>query len=195
MIHQPFVYSTNYKTDSAMPLPNQIEHPTPAQAIELAEKHATLLRHLFNHPGFKYLEPPTAQIYKIDPTTPPPLIWVAQFVENTYITYIIPFLPVGATRKCKALGNPWAYADANYQWEWEWDEQAGVLKDASGNTIEFPKLPENQAKEKIGDVITRGFMTKKIVLENATDPKARLIIGGSTFDFGEDVRQAVRNLD
>lgn len=77
----------------------------------------------------------------------------------------------------------------------EWDEQAGALKDASGNVVEFRTLPEDQAKEKISDMITRGFMTKKIVLENETDPKARLIIGGSTFDFGEDVRQAVRNLD
>ncbi|KAK7747741.1 hypothetical protein SLS62_008885 [Diatrype stigma] len=178
-----------------MPLPNQIGHPTPAQAFELAEKHATLLRHLFNHPQFKYLEPPTAQIYKVDPTTEPALRWVADFVQNTYVTCVIPFLPVGATRKCKALGNPWAYADASYPWEWEWDGQSGALKDASGTVVEFPKLPARDAKDKVGDVVTRGFMTKKIVLENATDPKARLMIGGKTFDFGEDIKEAVRNLD
>ncbi len=178
-----------------MPLPTQIGHPTPAQAFELAEKHAALLRHLYNHTQFKYLEPPTATIYKIDPETEPALFWMADFVQNTYVNCVIPFLPVGATRKCKALGNPWAHADPSYQWEWEWDAQAAVLKDASGSSIDFPRLPEAQAKEKIGDVITRGFMTKKIVLENGTDPKARLIIGGKTFDFGEDVRQAVEHLD
>ncbi|RYP41657.1 hypothetical protein DL767_000862 [Monosporascus sp. MG133] len=178
-----------------MPLPKRIGHPTPAQAYELAEKHAALLRQLYNHPQFKYLEPPTATIYKIDPNTEPALFWVADFVQNTYVNYIIPFLPAGASRKCKALANPWAHADPNYQWEWEWDAQAGILKDASGKPVEFPRLPESQAKEKVSDVVTRGFMTKKIVLENETDVKARLMIGGKTFDFGEDIKNAVRNLD
>ncbi|RYP74355.1 hypothetical protein DL771_003022 [Monosporascus sp. 5C6A] len=138
---------------------------------------------------------PRRRSTKIDPNTEPALFWVADFVQNTYVNCIIPFLPAGASRKCKALANPWAHADPNYQWEWEWDTQAGILKDASGKPVEFPRLLQSQAKEKVSDVVTRGFMTKKIVLENETDVKARLLIGGKAFDFGEDIKNAVRNLD
>ncbi|KAH9885212.1 hypothetical protein F4778DRAFT_761521 [Xylariomycetidae sp. FL2044] len=118
---------------------NLLGHPSPAKVYELAANHAMLLRTLFLHPKFKYLEPPDAIICKIDTEgTPSALLWLSDFVQNTYIKYIIPFLPAEATRKCKDTGNPWAYSDPNYQWEWQWDAEAGALKDLSGNTVEFP---------------------------------------------------------
>lgn len=178
-----------------MPLPEDLSHPSPSQVMEFAVDYAELLRFLFNHPQFKYLEPPTAAICKIDgKNTPPPLIYASEFVEKTYIEYVIPWLPAGATRKCKALGNPWAFADPDYRWEWEWDAAAGSMKSADGAAVEFPRFSPAEAKEKIGDLFFRGFMAKKAILENGTDPKAMLMMGGP-FDFGQEVRQACEKLD
>lgn len=163
--------------------------------MEFATAYAELLRSLFNHPQFKYLEPPTASICKIDSeATPPALIFASDFVEKTYIEYVIPWLPAGATRKCKAIGNPWAFADPDYGWEWEWDAAAGSIKSADGAAVEFPRFPPAEAKEKISDLFFRGFMARKAILENGTDPKAALMMGGS-FDFGQEVRQACEKLD
>ncbi|KAI1770107.1 hypothetical protein F4818DRAFT_275156 [Hypoxylon cercidicola] len=173
---------------------DKIKHPSPAEAFELATKHAALLRALFLHPRYKYLQPPTADFIKPDTDqTPKPLFFVADFVQNTYINYVIPFLPAGATRKCKAVANPWAWSDPNYKWGWEWDAETSTLKDAEGKVQEFPKHPEKFAVGKIGDIFGRGFMTSKIVLENGTDPKARLMVGGQSFDFGEEVGRLVKD--
>ncbi|KAI1768373.1 hypothetical protein GGR53DRAFT_407941 [Hypoxylon sp. FL1150] len=172
---------------------NQFKHPSPAEAFELAAKHAALLRALFLDPRYKYLQPPTAEFIKPDTDqTPRALFFIADFVQNTYINYVIPFLPTGATRKCKAVANPWAWNDPNYKWEWEWDAQTSTLKDADGRVKEFPKHPDEFGVEKMGDVFSRGFMTRKIVLENGTDAKARLLLGGESFDFGEEVARLVK---
>ncbi|KAI1505711.1 hypothetical protein F5X99DRAFT_367423 [Biscogniauxia marginata] len=175
---------------------DRFTHPSPAKAYEMAVNHAALLRAIFLHPEFKYLEPPTAAICRMDTEhTPPPLLWVSDFVQNTYVNQVVPFLPAGATRKCKDVANPWAYYDPAYQWEWYWDSAAAALKDAQGNIIQFPRLPEGEAIEKVSDAFGRGFMAKKLILENGTDDKARLMIGGRVFDFGEEARAAVAKLE
>ncbi|KAI1427943.1 hypothetical protein F5Y12DRAFT_734360 [Xylaria sp. FL1777] len=180
-----------------MPMPRMAsEHPTPAQAYELAVIYSTILRHVFTHPDFHYLEPPTATSSKIDHgRTPRGLFFTADFLQNTYTKNVLPFLPQNATLKCKGLANPWAYADVNYQWEWAWDAGASAMKDTNGTVIEFPKLPSSQCTEYMTDLMGRNFFAKKLVLENGTDLKARMLIGGQTIDFGEDARAAVRKLE
>ncbi|KAI0202970.1 hypothetical protein F4808DRAFT_48834 [Astrocystis sublimbata] len=177
-----------------MPILNT--HPTPAEAYEMGTTYAALLRHLYNHPEFHYLEPPNAVIYKIDPDrTPPGLFFTTDFVQNTYIKYSLPFLPEGASRKCKELGNPWAYADPNYPWEWTWDSEAAAMKDASGNVIEFPELSSARLHEIIPDLATRNYFKRKLVIENDTDPKAKALLSGRTIDFGPDARAEVEKLN
>ncbi|KAI8945375.1 hypothetical protein F4801DRAFT_134126 [Xylaria longipes] len=180
-----------------MPMPRTLsQHPTPAQAYEQGVTYATILRHIYSHPEFHYQEPPTALVSKVDlERTPKGLFFTADFIQNTYVNYVIPFLPQGASRKCKELGNPWAFADPNYQWEWTWDAEAGAMKDANGNVVEFPRLPTSRVKEIATDMATRGFLAKKLVLENETDPKAQILLGGRTVDFGADTRAAVEKLD
>jgi hypothetical protein len=174
----------------------QIAHLTPVQAIHIASKHAALLRQLYTHPGYKYHFPPTAQIHAIDTErTPTALLWVTQFVESTYVDYVLPFLPPGATRKCRDIANPWAYADVGYAWEWTRDAATGQLRDGEGNVVAFPQLGAKRGTELVGDVLTRAYMVQKLVLENGTDPKARLMIGGKEFDFGEETREIERTLD
>lgn len=177
-----------------MAIPENFSHPSPAQAMQLAIVYSELLRALYGHPQFKYLEPPTAAVCKIDESTPPPLFFAADFVQSTYINNVIPFLPAGATRKCKVIANPWAFADPDYQWEWEWDAATGTMKSADGAAVEFPRHPEAKVKEMLGDLYGRGFMAKKIILENNSDPKAMAMIGG-VFDFGEEARRACEKLD
>ncbi|KAK7697281.1 hypothetical protein SLS64_013715 [Diaporthe eres] len=178
-----------------MAIPQDLSHPSPSQVMEFAAAYAELLRSLYNHPQFKFLEPPTAAMCKMDAkATPPALIFASDFVQKTYVEYVIPWLPAGATRKCKILGNPWANADPDYRWEWEWDAAAGTMKAADGASVEFPRFPDAKAKEMIGDVFSRGFMAKKAILENGTDPKAALMMGGA-YDFGQEVRQACEKLD
>lgn len=178
-----------------MAIPEDLSHPSPSQVMEFAVNHAELLRSLYQHPQFKYLEPPTADICKMDAkSTPLALVFASDFVQKTYVEYVIPWLPAGATRKCKVLGNPWAFADPDYRWEWEWDAAAGIMRSADGTAVEFPRFSEAEAKEKITDVLSRGFMAKKAILENGTDPKAAIMVGGP-FDFGQEVRQACEKLD
>ncbi|KAI2631489.1 hypothetical protein GGS26DRAFT_97109 [Hypomontagnella submonticulosa] len=171
---------------------DKLKHPTPAEAFELAAKHAALLRGLFLHPRFKYAQKPTADFVQPDTEqTPPALLFVSDFVQRTYIEYVIPFLPAGATRKCKDIANPWAWSDPNYKFEWVWNAAEARLEDADGNVKEFPKLRDSEAVEKMGDLVGRGFMVRKAVLENSTDPKAKILLGGQTFDFGEEVEKLV----
>lgn len=175
---------------------NLYEHPTPAQVYELGTIYATILRHVLAHPDFHFLEPPTAIIANIDyDRTPRGLFWVAEFLQNTYINNVLPFLPEGASRKCKELGNPWAYADPNYQWEWTWDAEESAMKDANGTVVEFPRLPTSKVYENQSDIVSRAVFARKLVLENGTDIKAQLLLGGQPIDFGEDARAAVRRLD
>ncbi|OAA57399.1 hypothetical protein SPI_07058 [Niveomyces insectorum RCEF 264] len=177
---------------------DEIKPPSPAEAFKLASNYAALLRALCLHPQYYMLEgkTATAQFVPVDAQrTPLPLLYGSQFAQDTYIKYVIPFLPQGATRKCKDIANPWAWSDPNYAWEWEWDAAAGVLKDTAGNAIEFPKLRKAEAMEKLTDILSRGFMIKKIILENETDPRARMMLGGASFDFDEEAKNAARNLD
>ncbi|KAI1822430.1 hypothetical protein F4861DRAFT_391414 [Xylaria intraflava] len=180
-----------------MPMPSTAsEHPTPAQAYELGTSFATILRHLFTHPEFQYQEPPTASVSKMDlERTPKALFFTADFIQNTYINNVLPYLPQGATRKCKELGNPWAYSDPNYQWEWVWDTEADTMKDMNGNEIGFPRLSSSQLQENHTDLRTRNFLAKKLVCGSASDPMAQALLGGRLFDFGDDTRAAVEKLD
>lgn len=175
-----------------MAIPTDGSHPSPAQAMEVAVTYAELLRVLYGHPQYNYEEPPTAAVRKIGESTPAQLVFATDFVEKTYIDYVIPFLPPGATRKCKIIANPWAYADPNYQWEWEWDAATGTMKSSNGTVVEFPRVPQAKVQEMLGDLFSRGFMAKSI-LENGSDPKVTAIIGGP-FDFGEEVVRASERL-
>ncbi|KAI1874966.1 hypothetical protein JX265_003650 [Neoarthrinium moseri] len=169
---------------------------TPRQAFALARSHAELLRQLFNHPEFKYTEPPTSVRYPVDvDRTPPALLMVSDFVQTTYVEHVLPLLPAGTSRKCKDVGNPWAFADPNYSWEWTWDESAGELRDAQGAKIDFPVLPKARAIELRGDVYSRSFMAHKCICENDSDVKARMMIGGQSFDFGEEARRIIKSLE
>ncbi|KAI2625511.1 hypothetical protein GGS21DRAFT_305369 [Xylaria nigripes] len=180
-----------------MPMPEGLqEHPTPAQVYEVGVNFATLLRHLFTHPQFYFQEPPTATIAKLDPErTPKALFFVTDFIQNTYVSNVLPLLPPGITRRCKALANPWAYADSNYQWEWVWDAEAGAMKDVAGKVIEFPQLSSPALKDNLTDLFTRNLLAKKLITGSSSDPKARALLGGQAFDFGDDVRTAAEKLD
>lgn len=171
-----------------------VAHPSPAQAMEHAVIYAELLRALYGHPQYKYKEPPTASERKVDESIPPPLFFATDFVEKTYINYVIPFLPQGATRKCKIIANPWAYADPSYQWEWEWDAANETMTCAAdGATVVFPRVDQAKVPKMLGDLTSRSFMAKGI-LENGTDPRATALIGGA-FDFGEEVKRASARLE
>ncbi|KAK8049833.1 hypothetical protein PG994_011563 [Apiospora phragmitis] len=189
--------STARNTASSKP----ITHPTPAEAYELGCDYAALLRALYNNPAWRFDGTPTAEIFKPAAGTPPGLFFVTDFVEKTYVKYVLPFLPQGATRHCRALGNPWAYADPNYAWTWEWGPESKAMWDKKGGDNEddeaevpFPKFPEAQAQGMTTDVWTRGFMAHKIIVENQTDPKARALIGGQPFDFGPEAREIIKKL-
>ncbi|KAJ0114845.1 hypothetical protein J7T55_004587 [Diaporthe amygdali] len=178
-----------------MPIPYDLSHPSPSEVIDIAVTYAELLRSLFHHPQFKYLEPPTTAGCKIDfESTPRALFFAMDFVQNTYVKHVIPFLPAGATLKCKIIANPWAFADPDYPWEWEWDAATGSLKGADGEAVEFPRFSQAKAKEMLGDLFGRNFLAKKAILENGTDPKATLMMGGP-FDFGEEVKELTKKLD
>ncbi|KAI1854026.1 hypothetical protein JX266_001167 [Neoarthrinium moseri] len=155
---------------------------TPRQAFALARSHAELLRQLFNHPEFKYTEPPTSVRYPVDvDRTPPALLMVSDFVQTTYVEHVLPLLPAGTSRKCKD--------------EWTWDESADELRDAQGAKIDFPVLPKARAIELRGDVYSRSFMAHKCICENDSDVKARMMIGGQSFDFGEEARRIIKSLE
>jgi hypothetical protein len=168
-------------------------HPTPREAFELARAHADLLRALFNHPAFVYMSPPTPQRYPVDAArTPAALLLVSEFVQTTFVEHVLPFLPTGATRRCRTLANPWAYADPDYKWDWVWDDAAGELcAEADGAVQLFPDLGARAGARARSDIWTRGFLASKAICDNATDPKARMICGGQEFDFGEDARRLI----
>lgn len=172
------------------------EHPSPAEVYRTATAYAALMRALYGHPAYIFVQPPTADFIRPDlARTPKALGWVTDFAEKTYVEYVLPLLPQGATRRCRALANPWAYADAAYPWSLTWDADAAALKDAStGDALAFPQLEPARARELATDALTRGLMVQKLVLENESDPKARMLLGGSPFDFGDDVKAAARNL-
>ncbi|GAP93122.1 hypothetical protein SAMD00023353_6800160 [Rosellinia necatrix] len=169
---------------------------TPAQAYEVASTYATILRHVYTHPEFHYETPPTAAWSKPDlHRTPKGLFFTADFLQNTYVNNVLPFLPQGATRKCKALANPWAHADPEQRWEWTWDAGRGALTDTDGAAVPFPALPPARAREHATDIAMRNVFARKLVIENATDTRAQMLLGGGAFDFGEEARAAVARLD
>lgn len=179
-------------------MPSLSEHPTPAKAYELAATYAALLRHVYGHPDYHYKEPPTATSAKIDAERMPKgLFFTADFLQNTYVSNVLVFLPDGATRKCKELGNPWAYQDPNYTWEWTFDAATGTMRDAEGKAVAapFPKLSAAKLMENTIDLSTRNFFAKKLLLENGTDPKVQAMLGGRSIDFGEAARAAAAKLD
>ncbi|KAI0389155.1 hypothetical protein F5Y17DRAFT_463007 [Xylariaceae sp. FL0594] len=152
--------------------------PTPAKAYELGVKHAALLRSLYNHPDFKYQEPPTAEVAKFDlGATPEGLFFVTDFVQNTYVNYVLPRLPQGASRKCNELGNPSGSGPGTKE----------------GKTVEFPRLPLSRARSIASDLVSRTFLTKKLILEGQNDPQLAPMLRGQ--DFGDEVKAAVRALD
>ena len=55
-------------------------------------------------------------------------------------------------------------------------------------------MPKGLVQEKNTDVLTRGMMTKILITKNDTDAKAKMIMGGEAFDFGEEARAAVQPL-
>ncbi|OTA98178.1 hypothetical protein M426DRAFT_326194 [Hypoxylon sp. CI-4A] len=172
---------------------NEIRAPTPSEAYKQAKNHAALLRALFLDGRFKYAQPPTAEFVKPDlKQTPMALYFAADFVQTTYIEYVVPFLPAGATRKCKDLANPWAWSDPNHKWEWTWDADKNALVDEQGGAHEFPTLREKDAVGKVADLVGRAFMTRKVILDNATDPKATLLVGGKTLDFGKEIEELTK---
>ncbi|KAK8125360.1 uncharacterized protein PG998_001119 [Apiospora kogelbergensis] len=177
-----------------------ITHPTPAEAYELACNYAALLRALYTNPQFRFQETPTPEIAKVSKETHMGLFFVTDFVENTYVKHVLPYLPAGASRHCRALANPWAYADPSYVWTWEWDPESQTMWDKKGSDAEeeeevpFPTFPESDAREMVSDIWTRGFMAQKIIVENETDPKARALAGGQPFDFGPEARELVKKV-
>lgn len=73
--------------------------------------------------------------------TEPTLFWATYFVQKTYVAAALPFLPEGATWKCKALANHWAHADPACQWAQEWDAEAEALKDTKTAAVSSPVPP------------------------------------------------------
>lgn len=167
-------------------------HPIPREAFALARAHAELLRALFNHPAYKFTSPPTAERYPVDTeATPAALLFLTEFVQGTYVEHVLRLLPAGATRKCRDIGNPWAYADPAFPWSWTWDEAAGELRDADGRAQPFPSLGARGGSGIRSEIAGRSFLASKIICDNATDPQARMICGGQAFDFGEDARRLI----
>lgn len=194
LFHELRLDDLHQTSESIMPLNEDLSHPSPAQVMELASQYADLLHALFYHPSYKYAQPPTAEFVKPSPDTPIGLYWTADFVQNTYVERVVPFLPAGATRKCKDIGNPWARADPAYAWTWAWDASTETLKDDRGEAVTFPTLSKAVLLDKLQDIYGRGMMTKKLVLENATDTKAQLLLGGAPYDFGEEVKRATEQI-
>ncbi|CAH0053810.1 unnamed protein product [Clonostachys solani] len=168
---------------------------TTCQVYELAVDYAALLRALFGDPGFKFLQKPTAEVSAIDTeNTHMGLFWVTDFVQTTYIDNILPFLPSHASRKTKELGNPWAYGDSSYQWELTWDAEAGALKDKNGNSATFPTVAQAEVKSKMENLVSRGFMIKKLVFDNGSDFMAKMAMGGQTYNFSDEAKAIITKI-
>ncbi|KAI0484366.1 hypothetical protein GGR56DRAFT_613520 [Xylariaceae sp. FL0804] len=67
--------------------------------MDLAIRYATLLRHLYEHPEFKYTQsvPPLPDMAR----PPMGLRHTAKFVQRTYLEHVLPFLPPGNDRRCR----------------------------------------------------------------------------------------------
>ena len=79
------------------------EHPSPAEVYRTATAYAALMRALYNHPAYVFAQPPTADFIKPDlARIPTALRWVTDFAETTYVEYVLPLVPAGATRRCRA---------------------------------------------------------------------------------------------
>ncbi|KAK8088807.1 hypothetical protein PG997_003768 [Apiospora hydei] len=174
-----------------------ITHPTPAEAFELGSNYAALLRALYGNPAYCFDGRDDEARRR---HAPGPVLRHRLRREDVHQARA-PLPAPGATRRCRALANPWAYADPSYAFTWEYDPESQTMwykkggdDDENEEEVPFPKLPEKQAREMISDAWTRGFMAQKIILENATDPKARALAGGEVFDFGPEAREIVRKV-
>lgn len=58
--------------------------------------------------------------------------------------------------------------------------------------LEFPRLSDTKGKELNADIHSRAFMAKMFICENATDVKAKMMLGGQSIDFGEGAREAIK---
>jgi hypothetical protein len=156
---------------------NALNQPTPSDVFTVSSHIAALLRALLLHPSTTFVGD-----MMTDPTTTPPTLYnVTDFVQRTYITYLLPLLPPNATKKCKALANPWAYEDLD--WTKETDGEAM----APGK---YPRIQGNaKLEEQWRDANGRSVMIGMII----NDPKKQAMFGGS-FDFGKDVYDAAEKL-
>ncbi|KAH7324771.1 hypothetical protein B0I35DRAFT_475989 [Stachybotrys elegans] len=165
-----------------------------AHDYQLAVRHAALLRALYAHPRIQFLEPPTPEIHKFDKDrTNPGVFFLADFVQNTYVKYILPLLPPGASRKCKELGNPWAYADASFPWEWTWDADTSTFKDSQGNAVPFPAVPQSERTSLTVDIRTR-TMTVEMLIGDRAIPLQQQMMGLGGVDLGDDVKNAQKDV-
>lgn len=53
--------------------------------------------------------------------------------------------------------------------------------DSTSKSVTFPTLPQAEVKDKLENLVSRGFMIKKIVFDNGT--KAKMAMGGQTYNF------------
>jgi hypothetical protein len=165
-----------------------------AEDYHIAVRHAALLRALYAHPGFHFLEPPTAEVHKFDEErTNPGIFFLTDFVQNTYVNYILPLLPPGVTRKCKELANPWAYADGNYVWEWTWDAATSSLKDSQGNDVPFPPVEQSLRSSSAVDVRTR-TLTSDALINGQGMPLQLQMMGLKEVEFGDDIKNAQKDV-
>ncbi|KAK8114391.1 hypothetical protein PG999_006460 [Apiospora kogelbergensis] len=164
-----------------------ITHPTPAEAYELACNYAALLRALYTNPQFRFQETPTPEIAKVSKETHMGLFFVTDFVENTYVKHVLPYLPAGGLSTLPRPRQPW-----DPESQTMWDKKGSDAEEEE--EVPFPTFPESDAREMVSDIWTRGFMAQKIIVENETDPKARALAGGQPFDFGPEARELVKKV-
>jgi len=148
--------------------------PTPQERLAVAEKHAALVRALILHPGTKFKGDKVTDPASTNPT----LYNVIDFAMSTYIKYLLPVLPVNATKNCRALANPWSYDDPEFKEDL--DQMAPSL---------YPDMKTAGLMEKWNDALGRGTLIQMIILD-----KSKHAMFGGAFDFGEAVEAAAKAL-
>ena len=151
------------------------DNPTPTEVFDLAAKVAGLLRALLYHPGTAFVGDQVTDPQNTHVT----LFNVTDFVKTTYLEYLIPLLPPGATRSSRALTNPWRFREPDFQ------ENPDAMAENK-----YPKVKGNQ--ELLGkwqDANSRAIMIGTII----ADPKKQEMFGGS-FDFGKAVYECAEEL-
>ena len=149
--------------------------PTPTEVFDLAAKVAALLRALLYHPGTAFV----GDMVTDPQNTHPTLFNVTDFVKTTYLEYLVPLLPPGATSSCRALTNPWRFREPDFQ------ENLDALAEDK-----YPKVKGNEKLlEKWRDANSRAITIGMII----ADPKKQEMFGGS-FDFGKAVYECSEEL-